>query len=574
MKNREVAASLYEISELLSVKNDNKFKIRAYEMASRILESLTEPIERIASEKKLTEIPGIGRGIAEKIEEYLKNGRISYLDELKKEFPKGFLEVMSVQGLGPKKASLLRDKLNISDITDLKKAVEKKKLRSIKGFGEKTENNIIEGIGLLERSAGRMLLDEASAIADGITGRLNATGAVLRMEPAGSLRRMKETVGDVDILCSVRKGSERKAINAFLDSDNFKKILARGETKASALTPEGIQADLRVVDDSSFGAALQYFTGSKDHNVALRTLAKRKKMTVNEYGVFRISDAKKPVASKTEKEVYSALGLSYIPPELRENRGEIEAALKGDMPKLVENRDIKGDCHVHSSYSDGSDSITEIAEAAEKTGYEWIIVTDHSKSLRVANGLSVDRLLKKIEEVKRINAAGRGVRVLCGTESDILNDGSLDYPDDILEKLDFVIASIHSGFKQSEKQITERAVKALRNPNVDCLGHPTGRLIGKRDAYAINMEEVLKTAKEEGKMLEINAYPERLDLADVYCRKAKEMGITLAIGTDAHAARQLGYMRFGLGVARRGWLEARDVFNTFPLKKLERQLEL
>ncbi|MFH1368128.1 MAG: DNA polymerase/3'-5' exonuclease PolX [Elusimicrobiota bacterium] len=572
MKNKELSGLFTEIAELLSLGDENIFKIRAYERAAQVISALPDPIEDIAARGKLLEIPGIGAGIAEKINDYLSSGKIPYLDELKKIFPQGLLDIMSVQGMGPKKAKILFDKLNIDGIPSLEKAAKEGKIRGLPGFGEKTEENILKGIALRKSFGGRILLDEALNAARSVISELKRNKYIKRISPAGSLRRFKETIGDIDILCSVVSNTEKHVVGCFTKLKNVKRVLAAGDTKGSIITDEGIQVDLRVVEDESFGAALQYFTGSKEHNVALRGFARDKGLTINEYGVFKISDKKKAIASKTEEDVYKSLGLPYIPPALREDRGELEAALHKKLPKLIELKDIKGDFHVHSTYSDGSHTIAEIAERAREAGYEWIVITDHSQSLKVARGLSSDILHKKIKEIEHLNKKLKGFRVLCGTEVDIHSDGSLDYPDEILKQLDWVIASVHTGFKQSEEQITNRIISALRNPYVNCIGHLTGRLINEREGYAVNVEKVLEAAKETGKLLEINSYPQRLDLYDIYCRKAKEMGVRVAIGTDSHSVEQFPNMELGVAVAQRGWMEKKDVLNTLTLHDLFKYL--
>lgn len=572
MRNKEIAEALYRISELLTLKNENVFKLRAYERASGIIAALPEPIEDISARGKLTEIPGIGRGIAEKVEEYLSAGKIAYLDELKASFPEGFFDLMEIPGMGPKKAKALFDRLKIKDIASLKTAALSGKIRGIEGFGSKSEENIIKGIALKDKFSERMLLSDAWYTAKELIEALSASKFITRISPAGSLRRRRETVRDIDILASVQKGKEEAVTDQFIKLPGVAKVNAKGPTKASVITGSGLQVDLRIVPETSFGAALQYFTGSKEHNISLRGLAKDKGLTVNEYGVFKARKTSGALASTTEEEVYKSLGLAYIPPELRENRGEIEAASKGRLPKLVELKDIKGDTHTHSEYSDGSDSLEEIAKKAKGLGYEWIVVTDHSQSLKVARGLSIPVLRKKIMEASKINASGIGIRLLCGSEVDILSDGSLDYPDEVLKDLDFVIASIHTGFTQSENQITARIIKAIENPYVNAIGHLTGRLLNEREPYAVDVERVIQAAKKNNKLLELNAYPNRLDLYDVYCRKAKELGVKICIGTDSHSIDQLGNMSFGVDTARRGWLEKKDILNTMTLEKLMKYL--
>jgi DNA polymerase (family 10) len=573
MKNKEIAQIFWEIASLLSLKNENPFRIRAYEKAAQVIESLPQPIEEIYEEGKLQTLPGIGSGMVEKISEYLSTGSLKYLEDLRKEIPAGLLEIMSIPGMGPKKAKLVYDKLHITSIAELEKAAKEGKLRHLEGFGEKTEQNILRGIQLKQQVKGRVLLFEGLRVANSIVEELKKLDEVVQISPAGSIRRKKETIGDIDILVTVKRGKEQKVMDRFTHLPIVKEVLASGVTKSSIITEEGIQVDLRVVDPNQYGAALQYFTGSKEHNIALRELANKKKLTISEYGVFKVGEKEKPIAGKTEEEVYRVLGLDYIPPELRENRGEIEAAAEHKLPKLVKEEDILGDTHIHSKYSDGGNSITEIIEKARQMKLSWVIVCDHSQSLKVAGGVSVKDLYKKIEEINKMKIVVKDVRVLCGMEVDILPDGRLDYPDEVLKDLDFVIAAVHTGFKQSEEQMTNRVMKAMENKYVHALSHPSGRLIGKRDPYAINMDKILKKAAEMGVWLEINAFPERLDLNDIYSKKAKEMGILLAIGTDAHNLTQMEYLYQGVYVAQRAWLEKKDVINTYPYEELLKLLK-
>ncbi len=573
MKNKEIAKQLTEIAELLALSGqENRFRIIAYERAAQALESLPGSIEDAARDGSLENIPGIGSSMAEKIREYLETGKMAALEGLRAKFPQGLLEIMTVTGMGPRKAKVIFDKLKVVSLEELRHAAEAGKIRDLQGFGIKSEQNILKGIDLRVKVKDRALLPEAGLIAREIVGQLRNNRNILEIVPAGSLRRGKETIGDIDILCAVEKGKEDPVVEQFVSLPRVRQVLAKGNTKVSVVMENGLQVDIRLIDPSTYGAALQYFTGSKEHNVALREHARQKGLTVSEYGVFKIGEKDAPIASKTEEDVYKALGMQYIPPPMRENRGEIDAALNHKVPELVERGDIKGDVHVHSRYSDGANKIEELGERARESGYEWIISTDHSQSLRIANGLSAARLREKIKEIRAFNHCSRDVKILCGTEVDILNDGRPDYPDEILEELDFVIASIHGGFKQSEHQITNRIVKALQHPLVDCLGHPTGRLIGRRDSYAVNMDAVLQAARDNGKMLEINASPNRLDLYDYYAKKAGEMGIMIAIGTDSHTLDQFEYMDIGVTWAQRGWLEKKNVFNTLSLTEVEQYL--
>lgn len=572
MKNKEIAHIFLEISELLRLKNESPFRISAYDRASQAIESLPEAVEDIVKRGELESVRGIGESTAEKINEYLSTGRVSFLENLRKDFPKGLLDMMNVPGLGPKKAKILFDKLHIKDIDELKQAAEGQKIRGIRGFGAKTEENILKGVALISTGRERIPLLEALLISREIVNELKKRRDIKEVSAAGSLRRYKETIGDVDILCSAEHRHWQGIIDYFTRLPQVKRVLAAGGTKASILTVNDFQLDLRVVLPGSWGAALLYFTGSKEHNVVLRGRARDQGITINEYGAFKIGKKQKQLAGKTEDEMYRLLGLSFVPAPLRENRGEIEAAARGTLPKLVERTDIRGDIHIHSRYSDGSNTIEEMAAKAESLGYEWMVSTDHSQSLHIAHGLSIATLKEKISHIRRINRKNPKFTILCGVELDILADGSLDYPDEILKELDFVIASVHSAFKQDEKHMTRRIVKALSNPYVHCLGHPTGRLLFKRDPYQVNMEEVLQTAKKYDKFIEINASPDRLDLYDIYCKRAKELGIKLAIGTDSHAEAQMDYMMLGVAVAQRGWLTTADIINTLPYVGLMERL--
>lgn len=567
MKNKEVAEQFYLIAQLLSLTDENPFKIRAYEKAAQVIESLPDAVEELAKNaEKLASIPGVGKSIAEKIVEYLNTGKIQRLEELKSKFPDGVLEMLKIPGLGPKRVRLLYEKLGIQDVQTLKEYAKKHMLRSLPGFGDKVEQNIIEGIELLSVSGQRLLLFDAIKIVDEIITELK-NKEIINIDPCGSLRRKKETVGDIDILCCVTPGKEKYIIEKFTKLPSVKKVLACGETKGSVLISSNLQVDLRVVPKEVYGAALQYFTGSKQHNIHLREIANKKNLTLSEYGVFKISKKDKPICGKTEEEVYKVLGLDYIEPELREDRGEIEAAIEGKLPKLIELKDIKGDTHIHSKYSDGANTIKEIADYAYKLGYEWVIICDHSQSLKVAGGVGINDLYKKIEEIKKLNKTSK-VKILCGQEVDILSDGKLDYPDEVLKELDFVIAAIHTGFKQSEEQITERIMKAIDNKYVHAISHPTGRLLNKRSPYKVNITKIIEYASKAGVMLEINAFPERLDLDDVNSKYAKEHNVLLSIGTDAHHVSQMEYLVLGVYVARRAWLEKKDVVNTMSYSEL------
>ena len=563
MKNREIADLLEEMADILEFKGENPFKISAYRKASRIIGDLTQDIEEIAEQGKLKEIPGIGEGMAQKIVEYLKTGKISKFEEARKGVSDELIAIMDIPGMGPKTLSMLHREKGISNLSQLEKALEDGSLRGLFGIGEKKIENIKRGIQLLKQSKGRMNLGIAFPLAKRIVEALREKTGSKSIEWAGSLRRMKENIGDIDILAT---GPDmEKIVHVFTHLPEVKEVLASGQTKASVIVEGGTQIDLRVVEEDSYGAALQYFTGSKAHNIHLRGIAKAKGIKINEYGVFK---GKKKVGGKDEKDIYRALGMDWMEPELREDRGEIEAAQKGRLPKLVQESDIKGDLHVHSKWSDGTSSIEEVARAAQGRGYQYVAITDHSKSLRIAHGLDESRLMKQMEEIDRVNEKLKGFQILKGTEVDILAEGRLDFPEKVLEKFDMVVASIHSGFKQDRAKMTKRIIQAFENPYLHIFAHPTGRLLGARDPYEVEMDELIEAAKKFGKVLEINAYFERLDLDDIHCRKAKEMGIQVAISTDSHHPDQMWMMSLGVAVAKRGWLEKKDVLNTLSLKEI------
>ncbi len=552
-----------KMADILEFKGENPFKISAYRKAARILGDLTQDIEEIAKKGELKKIPGIGDGMAQKVEEYLKTGKVAKFEEIRRGVSDELIAMMEIPGMGPKTLSLIYKERGIKNLSELEKALENGSLIDLPGMGEKKAENIKRGIQLLKQSKGRMSLGMAFPVAKRIVEALREATGSKKIEWAGSLRRMKENIGDIDILATGPK--HEKIIEAFTHLPEVREVLASGETKASVIVEGGLQIDLRVVDEDSYGAALQYFTGSKAHNIHLRGIAKGKGIKINEYGVFK---GEKKIGGREEEDVYKALGMVWIEPELREDRGEIEAAQKRSLPLLVKESDIKGDLHLHSKWSDGTSSIEEIAQAAQKRGYQYVAICDHSKSLKITHGLDESRLMKQMEEIDRINERMKGFKILKGIEVDILGDGKLDLSDAILKRLDWVVAAIHSGFKQDREKMTKRIIKALENPFVHALAHPSGRLLGAREAYEVDMEEILKAAKRFGKALEINAYFERLDLDDLHCRKAKEMGIPLAIGTDAHHLDQMWMMSLGVAVARRGWLESRDLLNTLSLHEL------
>jgi DNA polymerase (family X) len=561
MKNKELADLFGRMADILEFKDENPFKISAYRKASRIIGDLTQDIEEIAEGGKLKEVPGIGEGMAQKILEYLKTGKVSKFEEVRKGVPDALIAIMDIPGMGPKTLSMIHKEKGISSLSQLERAVEDGSLVGLPGIGEKKVENIKRGIQLLKQSKGRMNLGIAFPVAKRIVEALREKAGSRKIEWAGSLRRMRENIGDIDILAT--GPNKEEIVHTFTHLPEVKEVLASGETKASVIVEGGIQIDLRVVEEDSYGAALQYFTGSKGHNIHLRGIAKTKGIKINEYGVFK---GEKKVGGKEEEDVYRALGMDWIEPELREDRGEIEAAKEARLPKLVKEPEIKGDLHVHSNWSDGTSPIEEIARAAQKRGYQYVAICDHSKSLKITHGLDESRLMKQIEEIDRINEKMKGFQILKGTEVDILSDGRLDLSEKVLGKLDLVVAAVHSGFKQEKEKMTKRIVRALENPLVHILAHPSGRLLGARDPYEVEIDEVMEAAKQYRKALEINAYFERLDLDDIHCRKAKEMGIPLAIGTDSHHVDQMWMISLGVAVARRGWLETPNVLNTLPLK--------
>lgn len=568
MKNQEIARIFNEIADLLEIKNDNPFRIRAYRKAAQNIESLSEDVtEIVKSNKKLTDIPGIGKDLAEKILEYINTGKVSSHEELKSQIPRTILDLMAVPGLGPKTAKLIHDRLGIDSIEKLEEAARSHKLQQLPKIRAKTEENILKGIEFLKKSRGRIPLGLAWPLACDIVKALSQLKEIKKIDTAGSLRRCKETIGDIDIL--VVSSNPAKVMEVFTTLPMVGEVLAKGETKSSIRTKDNIQVDIRVVERKCYGAALAYFTGSKAHNIRLREMAVKRGLKISEYGIFDEKTGKF-LGGEEEKDIYDILELPWIPPELREDTGEIEAAMEGKLPDLVGVKDIKGDFHVHTKWSDGGNTIEEMVEAARRKGYRYLLITDHSKALGVARGLDEKRLLEQIEEIKKINNKYKDIKILCGVEANIGNDGSLDLPREILKKLDILVASVHSGFKQDRETMTARVVKCLRSGLVHILGHPTGRLLGERDAYEIDIGEVLKAAKETGTAIEVNAYPLRLDLTDINCRRAKEMGVKIAISTDSHFTDQLDYMSLGVSVARRGWLEKEDVINTYPLEKLER----
>ncbi|MDO8445248.1 MAG: DNA polymerase/3'-5' exonuclease PolX [Deltaproteobacteria bacterium] len=571
MENLDIAKVFYEIADLLEIKGENPFRIRSYRNAGLVIEGLPVNIKSIVerNEEELEEIPGIGESLHEKIVEILKTGKSHFHQELLRELSPSLLDLLKVSGVGPKKVKLFYDELGIKSIEELEKAATAGKLRGLPGMGEKSEEKILKGIKSFQATVGRFGLAVGLSYADQIVEYLKKTPGVIDAVPAGSLRRWKETIGDLDILVTAKKAST--VMDRFVSFPDVASVVAKGDTKTTVMLKNGMQTDVRVLDKKSFGAALQYFTGSKAHNVALRDRANRMGLKISEYGVFREKD-EKWIAGEKEEDVYKAVGLPYIPPELRENRGEIGAAEKGKLPKLIEVDDIKGDLHIHTKASDGGNTIEVLAEYAVKKGYEYIAITDHSKAVGIAHGLNEERLLKQIEEIdrfnKRLTSHGSPFTVLKGTEVDIKGDGTLDHSEEALKKLDVVVATVHSKFNMTEEDMTKRIINAIETGLVHVIAHPTGRLLTGREPYPVNMEKLLEAAKKHNVAMEVNAYPDRLDLNDVHCKMAKDMGVMLVISTDTHHYLQMDYMRFGVNNARRGWVEKKDVLNTRPLNEL------
>ena len=573
MRNAEISKILYEIGAFLEMQNI-PFKPRAYEKVAEVMEELEEEAGDIYQRGGLTalgKIPGVGVSIAEKIEELLKTGRLKYYEDLKKKTPVDLSGLASVPGLGPKNIKKLYEKLGIKNLSDLEKAARAGKIGKIEGFGAKTEENILAGIEFLKTSGSRFVLGFLKSRVRELEARLKKLKEVERVNVAGSIRRSKETIGDVDILVTSQKPA--LVMDFFVSQPGISRVVAHGDTKSSVRLENGLEMDLRVVPEESYGAALLYFTGSKDHNVALREIAIKKGCKLNEYGLFKKEKNRDvAVAGKTEKEVYEKLGLSYIEPEMRENLGEVEAAAKGNLPDIIKYGSLKGDLQTQSDWTDGANSIYDMALKAESTGLQYMAVTDHTKRLAMANGLDEKRIVKQWAEIDKVNTKLRAknskLKVLKGTECDILKDGTLDLPDKILSKLDVVGVSVHSYFNLDEKTQTNRVLRALSNHNVDILFHPTGRIINKRGAINLNMDEVIKAAKKLGKILEVDAFPDRSDLKDEYIKKCVQVGVKMAIDSDAHSIQHFEYLEYGISQARRGWAEKKDIINAWPLEKM------
>ena len=568
--NQEIAARLERAADLLEIGGDNAYRVRAYRQAAQTISGLAQSVaDRVENGDDLTELPDIGQSMAEKITTIAQTGELPQFDELEETLPAQLSELMQLSGLGPKRVKALHQDLGIENLDDLKQAIDQQRVRQLEGFGRKTEETIAEHLARRQGQEARIRLLEAEEIAETLAKDLGKVEGVQQLTIAGSFRRRKETVGDLDILVTADEASA--VMKRFTGHEEVREIVSQGETRSTVVLRSGLQVDLRLMPEAAYGAALHYFTGSKAHNIAVRRMGVERGLKINEYGVFRDDER---IAGRTEEEVYASVDLPYIEPVLREHRGEIEAAQEGRLPTLVELDAIRGDLHCHTRASDGHESLRAMAEAGAERGYEYLAITDHSQHVAVAGGLDEARLSEQIERIERLNDELDGrIRVLKSTEVDILADGSLDLPDSILERLDLCVCSIHSKFDLSREQQTERVLRAMDNPNFSILGHPRGRLIGKRDAYELDLERVLEAAAERGCFLEVNAQPKRLDLSDADCRLAKEMGVKVAISTDAHSSTNLDYIRFGVDQARRGWLEADDVINTCSLEALRKLLK-
>ena len=567
--NAEVATAFEEMADLLEIEGANPFRVRAYRFAARTLRDLPAEVgEMVAKGEDLTSLPGIGDDLAGKIKEILATGTAAAIEAQRKRVPATLTELLRIPGLGPKRVKRLAHELKIRSLSELQTAAQAGRVRTLSGFGEKTEQHILDALATRLAEAPRVQRAVAIPSAEALVAYLEQSSGVSRVIAAGSYRRGLETIGDLDILVTAPAG--RAVMDRFVAYQEVRDVLAHGATKSSVRLQSGLQVDLRVVPQESYGAALLYFTGSKAHNVVLRQLAQQRGLKLNEYGVFR---GDKPVAGETEESVYASLGLPWIPPELREGRGEIDAAKAGRLPHLVDLQDLKGDLHAHTRATDGRNSLPEMAEAARLRGLRYFAITDHSRRLTMAKGLDSTRLMQQMEDIDQLNATLSGITILKGIEVDILEDGSLDLPDEVLGRLDLVVGAVHSRFNLSNRRQTERIMKAMDHPHFSILAHPSGRLIGRREPYEVDMLRIIRKARERRCFLEINAHPERLDLTDIHCRMAKEEGVLLAVNTDAHSMLDLENARFGVGQARRGWLEKSDVLNTRSYAELRKLLK-
>jgi DNA polymerase (family 10) len=566
VNNADVAAALAEVAELLELKNESGFRIRAYENAAKALGNQTEDVRSLAASGNLVKIKGIGAGIARTIDELLSTGHIVYLDQLRSEFPEGVRRLMSVPGVGPSLARRVYTELGVTNLDELRAAAEDGRLASLPGLGEKSAQNVIRAMARVNKQESRVSIGKAVPVVEELIAALSDVPGLDKLVPGGSLRRWAPTIGDIDLMAT--STDPDAAMDRFVSLPQVRQVLSHGHTKSTIITDNGLQVDFRIVEAEAYGSLVQHFTGSRDHNIELREYALARGLSLNEYGI-QDTRSKSRVSYPDEEAFYAALGLELIPPEIREGHSEIAAARARKLPNLVTVADVRGDLHVHTEWSDGSLPIEDMVQAARQRGYEYVAITDHSGGIGVAGGLSPERILEQIEAVRAVARASEDIHVLTGSEVDIRRDGTLDFQDDILARLDWVVASVHSGFNQPEEQMTERIIHAMENPHVDAIGHPTGRLIGKREPYAVDMEAIFAAAARTKTALEINSFPERLDLVDVHARRAKDLGVMLVVDTDAHAPIHLDNIRYGIAMARRGWAEPANVLNTWRFDLLQ-----
>ena len=578
MENLDVARTLTELADLLEIQGASPFRIRAYRNAVNTINSLSQPLkDMVAAGEDLTELPGVGKSVAKYIGEFLTSGSISRLEEVSAEFPRSLVQLMRLDGVGPKKARKLFEELDVRTVDDLAAELEAGRVQTLDGFGVKSAAKIIDAIEDHKKHTGRFQIRETERLIAGLLEHMQSAPGVARIELAGSLRRRKETIGDVDILAEL-EGDGTPVVDHFVSFSGAQRVVGAGSTKGSIVLHSGLQVDLRVIPSRSFGAALQYFSGSKEHNVAVRSRAVRQGLRVNEWGVFRVPETEddEPIgkedgerlAGDTEQSVYEVLGMSWVPPELRENRGEVEAACEDELPELVSLEDIRGDLQMHSTWSDGKASVEEMARSCLERGYEYFALTDHSQAMAMVQGLTPERAREQWAEIEQVQELVPGIRILKSVEVDILKDGSLDMPDDVLEQLDVLVISVHSFMDQNKKTMTDRVLRAMQHPSADILAHPTGRRINRREPFELDVEAVLEAAADLSVAVELNANPNRLDFSDVHVHRAKELGVPVVISTDAHSLRGLADMRFGVDQARRGWLEASDVLNTRSVEEM------
>ncbi len=572
MDNIEIAKFFNEIADILEIKNADRFRIGAYRRAAQVIGGLPQDIKEVYQAGKLEDIPGVGKTLAQFLTELITRGKSAELEKIRKSISPGLIKLLRINSLGPKKVKFLSKKFKIKSLKDLKKLITTHKLLKEKGWGIKSEQNIFEGIKLYEKFSQKYLLGEVDGLVNNILTKLKNYSNIKQAEICGSFRRSKETVGDLDFLTTTDYPD--KAIKFFCHLPEVKKILSQGPTKVKVLLKRGIEADLRVVKPESFGAAMHYFTGSKAHNIAVRQIGVNKGFKINEYGVYKRNKGQfKKIGGRDEVDIFRAIDLPWIPPEIREDSGEIEAAANNALPSLIAQKNIRGDLHIHSTWSDGEDSILAMAQAARQLGYEYLAITDHTVTVGVTHGLNARAILKQLKEIERVRQRIKGIKILSGSEVDIRKDGSLDLPNDILSKLDVVVASIHTSFKMSKTEMTKRLLKAIKNPQVDIIGHPSTREINHREPIEVDWEIIMKEARQSKTALEINSFWNRLDLNDVQARMAKNLGVKLVISTDAHNVAELNNMKFGIATARRGWIEKKDVLNTLSLRELTQKLK-